>query len=100
MLAIGVKALRRISPHFLFAGFCIVAGSTCQALDRSLNSLMVSILRQLLALIPAAWLLSKTGDVNMVWWAFPIAEIISLIASAFFLRSALKGMERTLAEDG
>ena len=100
MLAIGVKALRRISPHFLFAGFCIVAGSTCQALDRSLNSLMVSVLRQLLALIPAAWLLSKTGDVNMVWWAFPIAEIISLIASAFFLRSALKGMEHTLSENG
>ena len=98
MLAIGVPALRRISIHYLFAGFCIVAGSTCQALDRSTASLMVSILRQLLALVPAAWLLSKTGDVNMVWWAFPIAEIISLIASAFFLRSAFRGMERKLSE--
>lgn len=97
MLAIGVPALRRISLSYLFAGFCIVAGSACQALDRSVNSLMVSVLRQVLALIPAAWLLSKTGDVNMVWWAFPIAEIISLIASAFFLRSALKGMELTLS---
>ena len=99
MLGIGVSALRRISPHFLFAGFCIVAGSTCQALDRSLYSLTVSILRQVLGLIPAAWLLSMTGDVNMVWWAFPIAEIISLIASACFLRSALKGMERTLSTE-
>lgn len=98
MLAIGIPALRRISLSFLFAGFCIVAGSACQALDRSMSSLMVSILRQMLALLPAAWLLSRTGDVNMVWWAFPIAEIISLTASAFFLRSALKGMELTLAQ--
>ena len=90
MLAIGVPALRRISLSFLFAGFCIVAGSTCQALDRSMNSLFVSILRQVVALIPAAWLLSKTGDVNMVWWSFPIAEIMSLLASAFFLRSAIQ----------
>ncbi len=100
MLAIGVPALRRISISFLFAGFCIVAGSTCQALDRSVNSLFVSILRQVVALIPAAWLLSKTGDVNMVWWAFPIAEVISLVASVFFLRSALRGMEHTLSDEG
>ena len=77
MLAIGVPALRRISVHFLLAGFCIVAGSTCQALDRSIYSFFVSLLRQLVALIPAAWLLSRTGDVNMVWWAFPIAELMS-----------------------
>lgn len=98
MLAIGVKALRRISWHFIFAGFCIVAGSACQALDRSLYSLFVSILRQVVALIPAAWLLSLTGDVNNVWWCFPIAEIVSVIASAFFLRSALRGMEKSLSE--
>ncbi len=96
MLSIGVPALRRISLSFIFAGFCIVAGSACQALDRSMSSLLVSILRQVVALIPSAWLLSKTGDVNMVWWSFPIAEIFSLLASIFFLRSALKGMERTL----
>ncbi len=96
MLGIGIPALRRIALSFLFAGFCIVAGSACQALDRSVNSMMVSILRQLVVLIPAAWLLSKTGDVNMVWWSFPIAEIMSLLASIFFLRSALKGMERRL----
>ena len=99
MLAIGVSALRRISPHFLFAGFCIVAGSTCQALDRSVNSLIVSILRQVLALIPAAWLLSKTGNVNNVWWCFPIAEIVSFIASAFFLRSALKAADKKLSQE-
>ena len=97
MLAIGVPALRRISISFLFAGFCIVAGSVCQALDHSMASMIVSILRQLLALIPAAWLLSKTGDVNNVWWAFPIAEVISLLASAFFLRAAFTDMEKKLS---
>ncbi len=96
MLAIGVPALRRISVHFLLAGFCIVAGSTCQALDRSIYSFFVSLLRQLVALIPAAWLLSRTGDVNMVWWAFPIAELMSLAASAFFLRRSFRQMEETL----
>ena len=99
MLAIGIPALRRISPSFLFAGFCIVAGSACQALDRSVNSLIVSILRQILALIPAAWLLAQTGDVNNVWWCFPIAEIVSLIASAAFLHSALKAADRRLSQE-
>ena len=99
MLAIGVPALRRIGLSFLFAGFCIVAGSTCQALDRSVSSLIVSVLRQVVVLIPAAWLLSRTGDVNMVWWAFPIAEIMSLAASAFFLRSALKAMDQKFSKE-
>ncbi len=100
MLAIGVPALRRISLSFLFAGFCIVASSACQALDRSLYSLFVSVLRQIVALVPAAWLLSKTGDVNMVWWSFPIAEIMSVLASIIFLSSALRGMEKTLSITG
>ena len=98
MLAIGVPALRRISISYLFSGFCIVAGSVCQALDHSMASMIVSILRQLLALVPVAWLLSKTGDVNMVWWAFPIAEIISLLASAYFLRQAFRDMEQKLSK--
>ena len=96
MLSIGVPALRRISVSFLFAGFCIVAGSTCQALDKSMYSFFISILRQLVVLVPAAWLLSRTGDVNMVWWAFPIAELMSLAASALFLRRSLKHMEQVL----
>ena len=97
MLAIGIPALRRLSVSFLFAGFCIVAGSTCQALDRSMYSFFISILRQLVVLVPAAWLLSKTGDVNMVWWSFPIAELMSLAASAFFLRRSFKHMEFVLS---
>ncbi len=97
MLAIGVPALRIISTHFLLAGFCIIAGSACQALDRSMFSFFVSLLRQVVALIPAAWLLSLTGNVNNVWWCFPIAELMSLLASTFFLRKALKGMEQRLS---
>lgn len=96
MLAIGVPALRRISPSFLFAGFCIVAGSACQALNKSFFSFLVSVLRQVVVLLPAAYLLSRTGEVENVFWCFPIAEIMSLIASVFFLRGALKGMERVL----
>ena len=96
MLAIGIPALRRLSVSFLFAGFCIVAGSTCQALDRSIYSFFISLLRQLVVLVPAAWLLSRTGDVNMVWWSFPIAELMSLAASAFFLRRSLQHMEFVL----
>ncbi len=97
MLAIGVPALRRISLSFLLAGFCIVAGSACQALDKSMYSFFVSILRQVVALIPAAWLLSLTGNVDNVWWCFPIAELMSLAASLFFLRRALRDMEKKLA---
>lgn len=98
MLAIGVPALRRISLSFLLAGFCIVAGSACQALDKSMFSFFVSVLRQIVALIPAAWLLSLTGNVDNVWWCFPIAELMSLAASLFFLRRALRDMERKLAD--
>ena len=98
MLAIGVPALRRISLSYLPAAFCIVAGSACQALDKSMASFFVSVLRQVVALIPSAWLLSLTGNVNNVWWCFPIAEVVSLAASIYFLRSALRAMEKRLAQ--
>ena len=96
MLAIGVPALRRISLCYVPAGFCIIAGSACQALDKSMFSFFVSVLRQIVAKVPVAWLLSLTGDVNNVWWSFPIAEIVSLTASIFFLRIALKDMEEKI----
>ncbi len=96
MLAIGIPALRRISLSFLFAGFCIVAGSVCQALDKSMYSFFVSILRQVVVLIPAAWLLSRTGVLDNVWWCFPIAEVMSLLASFFFLKRSLRDMEKRI----
>lgn len=82
MVEIGIPALRTISICFVFAGFCIVIGSVFQALGRGTFSMIVSVARQLVVLIPAAYLLSLTGELNNVWWAFPIAEIASVIASA------------------
>ena len=85
MLAIGVPALRTISYSFLLAGFCIISGSMFQALGNGVYSMIVSIARQLVVLLPAAYLLSLTGEISYVWWAFPIAEFMSLILSVFFM---------------
>ena len=86
MYRIGVPALRIISLHFPIAAVCIVMGSIFQAFSQSIYSLIVSVLRQLVALIPAAYLLSLLGNVVYVWWAFPIAEIVSIIVSTLFFR--------------
>lgn len=93
MLAIGEPALRIIGCHFLLAGFCIVAGSVCQAIGNPMYSLIVSVCRQLFVLLPVAWLLSQTGQLVLVWLAFPIAETVSLLMSAFFLRKTLRAVE-------
>lgn len=85
MLAIGVPALRIISFSFLFAGFGIVCGSLFQALGNGVYSMIVSIARQLVVLLPAAYLLSLLGEVSSVWWAFPIAELMSFAVTIFFL---------------
>lgn len=86
MLAIGIPALRTISLSFVFAGFCVVASGVFQALGNGILSLAVSVIRQLVVLLPAAFLLSLSGTVTAVWWAFPIAEIASVIFSALFLK--------------
>ena len=86
MLAIGVPALRIISLCFVFAGFSIICSSTFQALDNGLLGMMISIVRQLLILLPAAFFLSLSGSVTAVWWAFPIAELASLALCVIFLR--------------
>ena len=85
MLAIGVPALRIICVHFLLAWFCIIAGSVFQALGNGVYSLVVSVARQLVVLLPAAFILARLGGLHAVWWAFPIAEGMSLCASAFFM---------------
>ncbi|WWR16521.1 MATE family efflux transporter [Lachnospiraceae bacterium JLR.KK008] len=85
MLHLGVPALRIISVSFVVAGYCIVCGSVFQALGNGMYSLIVSVARQLVVLLPAAFLLSKLGNVNYVWWAFPIAELASLVMSTVFL---------------
>ncbi len=87
MMNLAVPALRIISVHFLLAGYSIVISSVFQALGDGVPSLIISVARQLLVLLPAAWLLSLTGQVNNVWWAFPIAELVSAaLCTLFFAR--------------
>ena len=97
MTAIGVPALRIISISFLLAGFCIIAGSVCQAIGNPMYSMVVSICRQLVVLLPAAWLLAQTGRLELVWWAFPIAEIASVTLSAVFLRRTMRTVEAEIS---
>ena len=85
LLVIGVPALRIICLSFCFAGYCIVVGSVFQALGNAVYSMLVSIARQLCVLLPVAWLFSLSGNVNLIWWAFPIAELVSLSLSTYFL---------------
>ena len=85
LLAIGVPALRIIGVHFPVAGLCIVLGSSFQALGFGTYSLIVSLARQLVVLIPVAWLLAylgqQTGSDHLVWLCFPIAELASLLVT-------------------
>ena len=86
LLRIGVPALRIISYSFLFAGYCIVATAVFQALGHGVLSLVVSVVRQLFVLLPVAFLLSRVGGLDWVWWAFPIAELVAVVLCTVFLR--------------
>lgn len=81
-LAIGTSALRIISLHFPIAAFSIILSASFQALGNGIYSTIVSLCRQLLVLLPVAYLLSLTGNVHNVWWSFPVAEIVSLAVTA------------------
>ena len=81
---VGIPALRTISISFIFAGFSIICSAVFQAFGYSLFSMFVSIGRQLVTLLPVAYLLSLTGDINKVWWSYPIAEIVCVTLSVIF----------------
>lgn len=89
MMSIGIPALRIICISFVFAGFAIVASGVFQGLGKSIYSLIVSVTRQLFVLIPAAYLLSLTGVLNLVWLSFPIAEIVSVAVTLWGLRKVM-----------
>lgn len=91
MLSIGIKAFRIIGIHFPVAGYCIITGTMFQALGKSMYTLITSVMRQVVVLIPAAYLLSLLGNVDYVWWAFPIAEIMSAAATTFFFIKLYRG---------
>lgn len=86
MSRIGIPALRIISLHFLMAGFSIVMGSVFQAFGLGTYSLIISLVRQVVVLLPVAYFLSQTGNLNLVWWAYPIAEVFSIVLCIFFMR--------------
>ena len=90
MLAIGIPALRIIALTFLGAGACIMMSSSFQALGNGVYSMIVSIMRQMVVLLPAAYLLSLTGKLTAVWWSFPIAELMSLATCLFFMRKIIR----------
>jgi len=85
MLSIGVPALRTISFSFIFAGFCIISSSVFQAFGHGVLSLAVSLIRQLVVLLPSAFILSRIGGLDAIWWSFPIAEIVSVVLCSTFL---------------
>ena len=87
MLEVGIPALRTISLSFLFAGYCIITGSVFQALGNGVYSLIISVARQLLCILPLAYIFSHVWGLHAVWFAFPMAEIIStLLISILFKR--------------
>ena len=97
MLRIGLPALRIISLSFPVAGFCIGCGSVFQALGFSVYSMITSLVRQLFVLIPCAFALGRiTGDVTTVWWAFVIAEVVSLLLTLIFFRRVNNRVIKTL----
>ena len=85
LLTIGVPALRIISYHFLVAGISVVSMSVFQALGHGLLSLIVSVIRQLVVLLPVVFVLSRLGGLHTVWWAFPCAEIFAVSLCCLFL---------------
>lgn len=99
MLAIGIPALRTVSIAFLAAGFCIVLSAAFQALGKGTYSMFVSIARQLVVLVPVAWLLSKTGNLNAVWWSYPIAEVMSVFVTLFLFSHLRNKVIRPLDEE-
>ena len=96
MVAIGVPALRIISFSFIFAGAGIVSSSVFQALGNGLYSLIMSVIRQIVFIVPTAYLFAITLGLNAVWFSFPIAEISSILLAVYFLKKTydrqLKGL--------
>ena len=90
MLAIGIPAIRIIACSFLGAALGITFSSVFQAFGNAVYSMIATFVRQIVALLPAAYLLSLSGDVNAIWWSYLIAEVVSIIACIFFMHRIYK----------
>lgn len=86
MLSIGIPALRVISLSFIFAGYCIIIGSVFQALGNAVYSMIISLARQLIVILPVAYLLARFMGLHAVWWSIPIAEIVSVVMTTYFFK--------------
>ena len=98
MLSIGVPALKIISISFLFAGYCIIVGSIFQALGNGVYSLIISAARQLIVILPVAYIFATVFGLSMVWWAIPIAEIVSVILSTLLLKRIYRKVIKPLPD--
>jgi Na+-driven multidrug efflux pump len=85
LITLGVPALKIIAWHYLLAWFCIIGGTVYQSLGNGIYSLIVSVARQLVVLIPAAYILAKIGGLDLIWWSFPIAELMSFAVNCYFM---------------
>ena len=86
MLSIGVPALRIISLSFLFAGYCIIVGSVFQAMGNGVYSLIISVARQLVCILPLAYFFAQVFGLHAVWYSIPLAEITSVVLSSILFR--------------
>ncbi len=99
MLSIGAPALRIIAISYLIAWYCIVAGSIFQAVGNGMYSLYVSVARQLVVLLPAAYILARLGGLSLIWWSFPIAELMSGLISTICLVLTFKKVINPLPDE-
>ena len=100
MLAIGVPAMRTLSMCFIVGGFTIVASAVFQALGKGVLSMSIAVFRQLLLVLPLSFLFSRIGGLDLVWWAFPIAEVLAGLLAGIYLWRTYQKVIRPLAEEG
>ena len=104
MMSIGIPALRIIATTFPIAGGTIILGTVFQALGKSMYSMLTSFMRQLVALVPSAYVLARIGMVNgnqdLVWWSYPIAEVVSLAATMVCFGMIYRDIIKPIPEEG
>lgn len=99
MIAIGIPAMRRLSLQYPLAGFCVICGSTCQSIGKPVHSLISSLCRMLVVLLPTAWLLAQTGRLELVWFSYPIAAFVCMIMNIFFIRHAIRIAKQKMQQE-
>ena len=94
---IGVQALRIASLIFIFAGISVVSGGVFQGAGKSMYSMIVSFIRQLIVLLPAAFILSRFGNLTLVWFAIPLSEFVGFAVTLILMRKLMKNLDAMMA---